>query len=240
MLPDHSASSTGVAPDVRPAGFTLIELLTVIAIIGILAAILIPTVGKVRSAARKAQCSSNLRQMFIVYMEKVNDDRDRLPLAWNDGTGRGFFQDLVKEINDSNDASRKALIKVFNCPEQRLLHDKTSDLSRTYSINGMPTRNNASNPWRSINAQPRPRYAELSAPSRTLVMADGFWDSTNKLFGDMMAANKPPEIAHGNQVNCLFLDGHVASLGQQQIPGYGKGDADIASDSGSSLFWYGR
>ena len=46
-----------------PAAFTLIELLTVIAIIGILAAIIIPTVGKVRDSARSAQCISNMRQV---------------------------------------------------------------------------------------------------------------------------------------------------------------------------------
>lgn len=69
------------SPQVKanPDAFTLIELLTVIAIIGILAAILIPVVGKVREQARQAACASNLRQIGVgVHLYSADND-DWLP-----------------------------------------------------------------------------------------------------------------------------------------------------------------
>ncbi len=71
----------------RHSGFTLIELLTVIAIIGILAAIIIPTVGAVRKRAKVAQTTSNMRQVGQAVATYLTENKDFMPYAKE---GRGL------------------------------------------------------------------------------------------------------------------------------------------------------
>jgi prepilin-type N-terminal cleavage/methylation domain-containing protein len=69
--------------------FTLIELLVVVAIIAILAALLLPALGKARKQARKAVCTSNMKQNGAAFVMYADDFDDWLPGSVVNATNRG-------------------------------------------------------------------------------------------------------------------------------------------------------
>jgi prepilin-type N-terminal cleavage/methylation domain-containing protein len=96
----------------RTSGFTLVELLVVITIIGILVSLLLPAVQKAREAARRIQCTNNLRQISLG-LHNYHSSRQRFPAGWrsidqprsyNDETieGWGWMTQVLPMVEEAN------------------------------------------------------------------------------------------------------------------------------------------
>jgi len=84
-------------------GFTLIELLTVIAIIGILASILIPTIGSVLNNAKRTAAASNAAQIaktYAAYSNGSTNGRNIQTTAQAGGTTNGATSGVATDIDD--------------------------------------------------------------------------------------------------------------------------------------------
>jgi prepilin-type N-terminal cleavage/methylation domain-containing protein/prepilin-type processing-associated H-X9-DG protein len=100
-----------------PAGFTLVELLVVIAIIGVLVALLLPAVQAAREAARRSQCSNNLKQ-FGIALHNYHDTFNIFPARKGGTQGPGATN------FDGNRSRRSGFITLLPFLEQKPLYDR--------------------------------------------------------------------------------------------------------------------
>ena len=107
----------------RSRGFTLIELLVVVAIIGVLIAILVPSLGRVRDTSRRTVCGTNLKSQGSAMSIYAQQFLDYLP-AFTNGSGYWvhdepfeFSETLLNTSRQAaTDMSPTSIRRWFYCP----------------------------------------------------------------------------------------------------------------------------
>jgi type II secretory pathway pseudopilin PulG len=207
--------------------FTLIELLVIIAIVGILAAMLLPVLAESKEKARSTQCVGNLRQWGLAYGMYADDNNDFLPR-------RGQGVQVLAQINRPEDWFN-CLPPYFGLPSfQQMVTNNVKPAAHDQSVFICPTANDPGGtyflpygmnmnlcPW---NLPMATKFSQVVQPLHVVAMADapGQYASTFPSVQPYSAIAR-----HAARLNLLFLAGQVQSFAGSYV-GCGKGDPGLA------------
>ncbi len=184
----------------RRDDFTLVELLVVIAIIAILAALLLPALGKAKEMAKQAACASQLRQVWLCQNSYSDDNNDWVvPYKTKGPDAKNycwtyFLRDYLALPYQSANLPRT----ILRCPVENY------NLSGNWST-WTPTSFGLNYYCGDIVAGgevPRFRHNRLPAPSQTSLLSDAI-NGVN-----YFSTPTEVDIRHGMGVNVMFIDGH--------------------------------
>jgi prepilin-type N-terminal cleavage/methylation domain-containing protein len=205
------------SPRRSAAAFTLIELLTVIAIIGILAAILIPTVSAVREKAKQVQCSSNVRDWGRAIMMYAAENKNRYAIR----DGNGYWYQYSTSASNTVYGTYFGLKRgdyagVSGCPVQAT-KEGGSSLENTHFLMTRPSQDIGGTPL-TANLVP---ISKIRSPSKYVLMVERAYPSANSAdnpvvgsgYEDMQVTNQNARanaqgfVRHSKKLNTLGRTG---------------------------------
>lgn len=184
---------------------SLIEILVVVAIIGILASLLLPSLGKARKRSQATVCGSNLKQMGIVFQMYSDDNRGLMMYATNGLNGTSY-----RTWSNSGETFGAYLNNLHVHSSHDLLWCPSDPYAEAYASSNSHKHEPSYGYNSNLSNQ---KMSNVASPNETIAFADSGHRSEDDFMARILSTGESRNIyweRHDNNgANILWVDGHV-------------------------------